>query len=214
MTDDAGARPPARSAVRTPVSLVAGLLVLALLGWGAFGPPGSLACGAMTGYADFIVVPIERCASTAQRLGTPVRMSVVGTGCTNYESGGDRGPGTAWGTVPIAGPRGSASYEFLANKTGDTWMVSEGLVTFPDGAKTDVIACVGPGGMADLSNRAMRSLLSQQCAEDNAGICHTLGEALRDGQWGPADPVAARAAFDHACRLGRQASCTARDALP
>lgn len=210
--DAPGVVPRQRSSRALP-GLLGAVLAVLLLGYCGLGPPGNAACGAMTGYSPEILEPIGQCPTAAARLGTPVRFGLIGAGCTNYESGEEAGAGQAYGTAPISGPNGSATYDYQASKSGDHWVLSRGLVTFGDGSKVDIVACIGPQGVARMGNRALLSTLRNGCDADDASICFALGNALANGTYEPANPSAAKAAFDHACRLGHAAACASRDAL-
>jgi hypothetical protein len=181
--------------------VTAGLVVAA--GYGCFGPPGLSACGQVTGYGPAILESVGHCPAATARLGAPVRFGLLGAGCGNYESGQEAGDGLAQGTLPVEGPSGRASVEYVLSKSGSTWQSSVLVLTFADGAKVDVKACT-QSLEQQRGETATSQLLEKGCAAGRADLCHALSEWHR----ARGDSPAATAAKQRACELGLQSDCT------
>jgi TPR repeat protein len=68
------------------------------------------------------------------------------------------------------------------------------------------MAYFGQAGAIDKAKG--RDYYRQACELGESGGCERYGWALRDGEGGAADAVAATAALAKACSLGRTSACT------
>lgn len=186
-----------------PRGLIVGLVLVSLItGYGCFGPPGLAACGSATGYGPAMLESIAQCPAAVEKLGAPVTFSMFGTGCGNYESGGDVGDGLAHGDLPVAGSLGRANLDYSMSKGGGQWLASVLVLTFSDGSKLDVKACT-----ASLEEKkgaeGMSNVLNAQCEQGQAAMCHALG--LMHQARG--DFASANEALAKACKLGLASDC-------
>lgn len=182
--------------------LVGTLLVSVGAGYTCFGAPGMIACGQATGYSPAMLESVGACPAAVEKLGAPVRYGFVGGGCGNYEAGAEGGDGHAWGSLPVQGPKQSASLEYDVSKSGGSWHSSILVLTFPDGSKLDVKACTQPLEQ-ERGDDAMRKILEQQCAQGQAAMCQALGLWLTSH----GDAAGAAKANQQACALGLASAC-------
>jgi hypothetical protein len=190
---------PGRRAL--PFVVATAVLVIAA-GYGCLGPPGTIACGQATGFGPAMLESVNACPAATLRLGAPVRFSLVGAGCSNYEAGREAGDGLAYGTLRIEGSTGHASLQYQLSKGGGQWRSSVLVLTFADGTKLDVKACT-QSLEQQRGQRASEKLLEAGCAQGQASVCEALG-LWRKTQ---GDEAGAAEARRRACELGLSSAC-------